>query len=160
MAALIAMRTSIVSRQPSVCIDTTPFPPSQRKRKRSFWQSFARSGDPSAVRPNLRPSASRIVFGILASHSVRGKSLLSPSEGSCIMQKNMGIIDRTARILFAVIIAVLYFNGLLSGTLAILLGFFAIVFLLTSFVGFCPLYAVFKISTGNSRTGTKKEVTR
>jgi hypothetical protein len=64
------------------------------------------------------------------------------------MQKNMGIIDRIARILFAGIIAVLYFAGILSGTLSVLLGIFAVIFLVTSLVSFCPLYTVFKFSTG------------
>ena len=63
------------------------------------------------------------------------------------MRKNMGTADRSIRILLAVVIAVLYFTKLISGTAAIILGIFAIAFLLTSFVGFCPLYLPFKIST-------------
>ncbi len=64
------------------------------------------------------------------------------------MKKNMGKIDRVIRILFAVVIGILYFNDSISGLTAIILGIFAIVFLATSFIGFCPLYRLFNISTG------------
>ena len=63
------------------------------------------------------------------------------------MSKNMGTVDRIIRFIFAVAVAVLYFTGVISGTLAIILGILAGVFLLTSIVGFCPLYAPFKLST-------------
>lgn len=63
------------------------------------------------------------------------------------MKKNMGTIDRTIRILLAILIAVLYFTNQISGIAAVILGIFAIVFLLTSLIGFCPLYMPLKIST-------------
>jgi small-conductance mechanosensitive channel len=63
------------------------------------------------------------------------------------MKKNMGTIDRTIRILLAILIAVLYFTNQISGIAAVILGIFAIVFLLTSLIGFCPLYLPLKISS-------------
>lgn len=63
------------------------------------------------------------------------------------MKKNMGSLDRILRALFAVVVAVLYFTNVISGTWAIVLGILAIVFLLTSLIGVCPLYMPFKIST-------------
>jgi uncharacterized membrane protein len=63
------------------------------------------------------------------------------------MKKNMGSADKIIRVLLAVIIAILYFTNQISGVAAIVLGIFAVVFLLTSFVGFCPLYAPLKLST-------------
>ena len=63
------------------------------------------------------------------------------------MTKNMSTIDRIVRLILAVTVGVLYLTGLISGTVAIILGILAIVFLLTSLVGFCPLYAPFKLST-------------
>lgn len=63
------------------------------------------------------------------------------------MKQNMGSSDRVIRILLAVTVAALYFTNQISGTVAIILGLFAVIFLLTSFVGFCPLYAPFKLST-------------
>ena len=63
------------------------------------------------------------------------------------MKKNMGGLDRGLRILAAVAIAVLYYTGVLSGIVAIILLVLAGVFILTSFISFCPLYYPFKIST-------------
>ncbi len=65
------------------------------------------------------------------------------------MKINMGSLDRIIRFLIVVVVAVLYFSGVISGTLALILGILAIIFLLTSLVGFCPLYVPFKISTRN-----------
>ena len=63
------------------------------------------------------------------------------------MKKNMGAIDKTIRILLAVIIAILYFTNNISGVAAIILLIFAGIFILTSFMSFCPLYLPFGIST-------------
>ena len=63
------------------------------------------------------------------------------------MTKNMGLVDRVIRILVAVLVAVLYLAHVISGPLAIVLGVIAAVFVLTSFVGVCPLYMPFKLST-------------
>ncbi|WP_449404603.1 YgaP family membrane protein [Halpernia humi] len=59
----------------------------------------------------------------------------------------MGTVDKVIRILVAVVIGVLYFTNVISGTLAIILGILAVVFVLTSFISFCPLYLPFGIST-------------
>lgn len=59
----------------------------------------------------------------------------------------MGTSDRVIRILLAAVIAVLYFTGTVAGTLGLALMILAGVFLLTSLVSFCPLYAPFGIST-------------
>lgn len=63
------------------------------------------------------------------------------------MKINMGGTDRIIRALIAVAIAVLYFTNVITGTLAIVLLIIGGVFLLTSIVGFCPLYAPFGIRT-------------
>ena len=63
------------------------------------------------------------------------------------LDKNMGTLDRAIRIVIAVVIAVLYFNGNLSGLTATVLGIFSIIFIITSFVGICPLYTVIGLST-------------
>ena len=57
----------------------------------------------------------------------------------------MGIADRIIRVLIAAIIAVLFFTGTIEGTLGIVLLVVAGVFLLTSLIGFCPLYLPFGI---------------
>ena len=67
------------------------------------------------------------------------------------MKKNMGSADKIIRLIFAAIIAVLYFTNLINGTLALVLMVFAVVFVLTSFISFCPLYYPFGISTCKNR---------
>ncbi|MEM1056950.1 MAG: DUF2892 domain-containing protein [Bacteroidota bacterium] len=66
------------------------------------------------------------------------------------MIKNMGQADRVLRASLAVLVAVLYFTGVLNGLTAVLLGVLALVFLATSFVGTCPLYLPFGLSTRRS----------
>jgi len=63
------------------------------------------------------------------------------------MKKNMGSTDRVIRLIIAAIVGVLFYTGTLSGTLGIVLLVLAGVFVLTSFVGFCPLYAPFGLKT-------------
>ena len=60
----------------------------------------------------------------------------------------MGTVDKTIRIIVAVIIGLLYFTKVINGTLAIVLLIFAVVFVLTSFISFCPLYTLLGINTG------------
>lgn len=63
------------------------------------------------------------------------------------MKKNMGSADRIIRLLIAIVVGVLYFTGTISGTLGIVLLVLAVIFLLTSFISFCPLYTLFGINT-------------
>lgn len=63
------------------------------------------------------------------------------------MTKNMGNADRLVRIIVAVLVAVLYYNGTIEGTLGIVLLVLAGIFVLTSLVSFCPLYKPFGINT-------------
>ena len=68
------------------------------------------------------------------------------------MKKNMGSADRIIRTIIAIAVGVLYFTGQITGTAAIVLGVLAIVFLLTSSVGTCPLYLPFGLSTCKAKT--------
>lgn len=63
------------------------------------------------------------------------------------MKRNMSNVDRVIRVILAALFAYLYFAGVVAGTLGIVLLVLAAVFLLTSIIAFCPLYAPFKIST-------------
>jgi hypothetical protein len=63
------------------------------------------------------------------------------------MRTNMGGTDRTLRLILAAVAAVLIYARLLTGTAALVLGILAIVFAVTSVVGFCPLYVPLGIST-------------
>lgn len=63
------------------------------------------------------------------------------------MTKNMGMLDRSIRVLLALTIPVLYLNGLISGALAKIFGVLAIAFVVFSIIGFCPIYIPLKVST-------------
>ena len=63
------------------------------------------------------------------------------------MKRNMSNIDRIVRVLVAALFAWLYFGGVVTGALGIVLLVVGAVFVLTSVVSFCPLYAIFKLST-------------
>ncbi len=63
------------------------------------------------------------------------------------MKRNMSDIDRIVRVVLAIVFAYLYFGGIVTGALGIVLVVLGAVFLLTSIVAFCPLYVPFKFST-------------
>lgn len=63
------------------------------------------------------------------------------------MTQNMGTADKIIRLAVVAIIAVLYFAGQITGTVAIVLGIVAVAFLVTSLIGWCPTYVPFGIST-------------
>jgi hypothetical protein len=63
------------------------------------------------------------------------------------MKTNVGTIDKVIRISMAIVFAVLYFTGTVTGTLGIILLVLGGVLLLTSLMGTCPLYSMVGIST-------------
>ena len=63
------------------------------------------------------------------------------------MKKNMGNTDKAIRVILALGIALLYYFDIIQGTLAYVLMAFAIIFLITSFISFCPLYKPLGINT-------------
>ncbi|MDA9343820.1 DUF2892 domain-containing protein [Algibacter sp.] len=63
------------------------------------------------------------------------------------MKKNMGTLDKGIRFVIAIAISLLYYFNIITGTLAYILIAVAIIFLLTSFINFCPLYTLFGINT-------------
>jgi hypothetical protein len=67
------------------------------------------------------------------------------------MKKNMGSIDKAIRLVIAAVVVVLAFTKVINGTLAIVLLILAAIFVLTSFISFCPLYTLFGINTGKKK---------
>jgi hypothetical protein len=63
------------------------------------------------------------------------------------MKKNMGGADRMIRFVLAAVIGVLYWQGIIEGTLAYVLMAVGIIFVLTSSVSFCPLYRIVNLNT-------------
>ena len=65
------------------------------------------------------------------------------------MKKNMGSLDRTTRLIAAVVFVILYATEIVTGNLAWILLLLAIIFTATSFIQFCPLYLPFNMDTRN-----------
>lgn len=63
------------------------------------------------------------------------------------MKNNMGSTDKVIRFILAAVFAVLYFTGTVSGTLGLVLLILGGVFVFTSIISFCPLYAPFGLNT-------------
>jgi hypothetical protein len=64
-----------------------------------------------------------------------------------MMNKNMGTIDRSIRVILAIVVIILYLVGTITGVAAIILGIIAAIFIITSIAGYCPLYVPLKVST-------------
>lgn len=62
-------------------------------------------------------------------------------------EKNMAVADRTIRTLLAAVVVALWATGAIGGTLALILGIVAAIFLITSLVGWCPLYTLLGVAT-------------
>ena len=67
------------------------------------------------------------------------------------MKKNMGNADRAIRLIVAALIAILFFTDVITGTLGIVLLIVAGIFVLTSFVSFCPLYVPLGLKTNSNK---------
>jgi len=68
------------------------------------------------------------------------------------MKKNVGTVEKVIRILVAAIFIILFATKVVTGTLGIILLVLAGIFILTSLVSWCPIWALFKISTVSKRT--------
>lgn len=68
------------------------------------------------------------------------------------MKKNMGNIDKSIRLLVAAVLTALYFLGIVDGTLGVVALVIVGVFVLTSVISFCPLYALFGINTCKTKS--------
>lgn len=68
------------------------------------------------------------------------------------MKKNMHVIDRIVRVLLAITVGVLYLADMISGAAALILLVFAVIFIITSAIGFCPLYLALPFT---KKSGTK-----
>ncbi len=66
------------------------------------------------------------------------------------MNANESGIDRIIRVVLGIVLIALAWGGVVTGTLGIVLIVLGIVFVVTGVVGFCPLYALFKIRTNHA----------
>lgn len=63
------------------------------------------------------------------------------------MKANLGSTDKMVRIIVAIVIAILFFTNVIAGVLGIILLILAGVFVITSLVSFCPIYAIVGLRT-------------
>ena len=67
------------------------------------------------------------------------------------MKKNLGNIDRALRVTVALLLGILYFSNVVTGTFGVILLIVAVVFLLTSSISFCPLYTILGLNSGKKK---------
>lgn len=61
----------------------------------------------------------------------------------------MGVLDRTIRVVIAIIGGFMVYLELVEGSSSHVLTAVTGIFVLTSVVGFCPLYGLFSLNTSN-----------
>ena len=67
-------------------------------------------------------------------------------------------MDRTLRLVAALVFVVLVIAGVVEGTQAIVLVVLAAVFVLTTLLGFCPLYVPMGVSTKPKEKGATPRI--
>jgi len=67
------------------------------------------------------------------------------------MKTNMGSMDKIVRLIIAALFIGLYITDTISGVMGVILLILAGVFILTSFMSFCPIYTIFGYSTCASK---------
>jgi hypothetical protein len=73
------------------------------------------------------------------------------------LKKNMGTLDKTIRISIALILLGLYIGGNIpEGTVSLLVFVVSVIFLITSTIGFCPIYALLKLTTKKDHSSSER----
>ncbi len=63
------------------------------------------------------------------------------------MKRNLGLLDRALRTVVAVALLLMVFGEIITGFWGVVVAVVSAIFLLTSLVGICPLYSLFRLST-------------
>ncbi len=63
------------------------------------------------------------------------------------MRRNVGSLDKIIRVVLAVLFGTLYFTGMTTGALGVVLLILGGIFLITGFISFCPIYAIFGLNS-------------
>jgi hypothetical protein len=71
------------------------------------------------------------------------------------MKSNMSSTDRIGRVIFAVLVVLLWMMDIITGTVATTLLVLGAIFVATSAIGFCPLYTLFGMNTKRSAERAK-----
>lgn len=72
------------------------------------------------------------------------------------MKANMGMADKAIRLMIAIVLIILFYKGILPGIIGIIGLILALLLTVTSLIGFCPIYALFKINTCDVKKTIKK----
>ena len=72
------------------------------------------------------------------------------------MNKNLHMIDRAVRVLIAIAVFYLIYDGTLEGLWMWVLGILSVVFVATAFISWCPIYAMLGLSTAPKAEGESK----
>ncbi len=59
------------------------------------------------------------------------------------MKANMNSTDRIIRAIIAVLFTTLFFTGVIPGVIGMVLVAVSVIFLITSFISYCPIYGIF-----------------
>lgn len=70
------------------------------------------------------------------------------------MKANVGSIDKLVRLLLAIVLILLFYFEVLSGSWGIISLIGALVLTVTSLINFCPIYSMFKMNTAKSKKKT------
>lgn len=71
------------------------------------------------------------------------------------MKKNLGSIDRSIRLIIAVVLVSLYLSGVVTGTWAVAGLGVAAIMVLTSLMNYCPIYGLLGVNTGPKTNTTQ-----
>ena len=71
------------------------------------------------------------------------------------MTKNVHPVDRVLRLVLAIALAVLAFKAGLGSTSGVVYAIFAVTTVLTSGIGFCPLYRLLGVNTNRIGAGNR-----
>lgn len=66
------------------------------------------------------------------------------------MKINESMADRIIRIILGVVLLVLGWGGIITGTWGVVFKWLGLVPLVTGLIGYCPLYALFKFHTNRA----------
>ncbi|WP_378182664.1 DUF2892 domain-containing protein [Aquimarina sp. SS2-1] len=73
------------------------------------------------------------------------------------MKKNLGKIDSIIRIILGIVLAYLFYNNYIAGTIGIVLLSISGVLVITGFMGWCPLYRLLGIKTCQVKSGLTED---
>ena len=71
----------------------------------------------------------------------------APEELQMKLEINEAPIDRVVRVVLGIVLAAVAIGGAVSAPLLYVVWLFAAILLVTGIVGFCPLYALLRVST-------------